>query len=44
MTESVPLIDAATVEHLTPMPRLIAALRAAFASVVISRRPDTQKT
>ncbi len=32
MTDSIPLIDAATVEHLTPMPALIAALRAAFAN------------
>lgn len=32
MTDSVPLIDARTIEHLTPMPALIAALRAAFAS------------
>jgi ornithine cyclodeaminase len=31
MTESVPLIDAATIERLTPMPALIATLRAAFA-------------
>lgn len=32
MTDSVPLIDASTIEHLTPMPALIAALRAAFAN------------
>ena len=31
MTDSVPLIDAATVERSTPMPALIAALRSAFA-------------
>lgn len=31
MTDSVPLIDAATVERNTPMPALIAALRSAFA-------------
>lgn len=31
MTDSVPLIDAATVERLSPMPELIAALRSAFA-------------
>ncbi|WP_116809192.1 ornithine cyclodeaminase family protein [Steroidobacter cummioxidans] len=30
MTDSVPLIDAATVERLSPMPELIATLRAAF--------------
>jgi ornithine cyclodeaminase len=32
MTDSVPLIDAATIERLTPMPALVAALRAAFAN------------
>jgi ornithine cyclodeaminase/alanine dehydrogenase-like protein (mu-crystallin family) len=32
MTDSVPLIDAATIERLTPMPALIAALRTAFAN------------
>ncbi len=32
MTDSVPLIDATTIERLTPMPALIAALRAAFAN------------
>jgi ornithine cyclodeaminase len=31
MTDSIPLIDAATVERHTPMPALIAALRTAFA-------------
>src|SRR5687768_8345276 len=30
MTDSVPLIDATIVERLSPMPALIAALRAAF--------------
>lgn len=32
MTDSVPLIDAATIERLTPMPALVATLRAAFAN------------
>ncbi|HWK51083.1 MAG TPA: ornithine cyclodeaminase family protein [Steroidobacter sp.] len=32
MTDSVPLIDATTIEHLTPMPALMAALRDAFAN------------
>jgi ornithine cyclodeaminase len=32
MTDSVPLIDATTIEQLTPMPALLGALRAAFAN------------
>jgi len=32
MTDSVPLIDATTIERLTPMPALIATLRTAFAA------------
>jgi len=32
MTDSVPLIDATTIERLTPMPTLVAALRTAFAT------------
>lgn len=41
MTESVPLIDAAAIEQLTPMPALIAALRAA---VAMNRRLDMRRT